>query len=119
MSERTKTPLINSKNTDLSILYVTCGQRIYAIPRRIIEKYSTELIPSDVVFAHLQSKLTKTGALLRGLRTREGLTQVEFAKKINATQSNLSNMENGRRSVGKNMAKRIEQVFGIDYRYFL
>jgi transcriptional regulator with XRE-family HTH domain len=57
--------------------------------------------------------------LLKGLRAREGLSQVEFAKKINITQANLSAMENGRRPIGKIVAKRIEKVFGTNYRYFL
>jgi plasmid maintenance system antidote protein VapI len=28
-------------------------------------------------------------------------------------------MENGRRPIGKTIAKRIEKVFGTNYRYFL
>ncbi len=67
----------------------------------------------------LEKKLTKAGALLKGLRTREGLSQIEFAKRIHVTQANLSNMENGRRPIGKNIAKRLEKVFGVDYRYFI
>src|SRR4051794_3838331 len=50
-------------------------------------------IPSKTVFAKLEKKLTKAGALLKGLRVREGLSQIVFAKKIAVTQANLSNME--------------------------
>lgn len=57
--------------------------------------------------------------MLKGVRAREGLTQAEFSQKIDVTQSNLSSMENGRRPIGKVIAKRIEKAFGTDYRYFL
>lgn len=127
MSERTKMRHINSNaKNDVSIMYVICDHKTYAIPKKVAEKYiidkeinDSDSVPADVVFAKLEKKLTKAGALLKGLRTRENLTQIEFAKKIKVTQANLSHMENGRRPIGKTIAKRIEQVFGVDYRYFL
>lgn len=51
--------------------------------------------------------------------TQTSLAEVEFANKIDVRQANLSNMENGRRPIGKNIAKRIEKIFGTNYRYFL
>ncbi|MDP3558851.1 MAG: helix-turn-helix transcriptional regulator [Legionellaceae bacterium] len=56
---------------------------------------------------------------MKGLRHREGLSQIAFAKALNITQTNLSAMENGRRSIGKALAKRIANQFNIDYRLFL
>ncbi|OGT42298.1 MAG: hypothetical protein A3F42_04750 [Gammaproteobacteria bacterium RIFCSPHIGHO2_12_FULL_37_34] len=56
------------------------------------------------IFDKLDKKYTKAGVLLKGLRLREDLSQVEFARKINVTQANLSNMEHGRRSIGKIIA---------------
>lgn len=125
MSERTKMHHTNCQN-DRGILYVTYDQKIYAIPKMIAEQYVVheassrrDSVPASLVFAALEKKLTRAGMLLKGLRTKEALTQKEFAKKINVTQSNLSHMENGRRPIGKNIAKRIEHIFGVDYRYFL
>ena len=57
--------------------------------------------------------------LLKGLRYREGLSQIDFAKKLNVSQTNLSAMENGRRAIGKELAKRIAVLFEVDYRIFL
>jgi len=71
------------------------------------------------LFEKLDKKFTKAGALLKGLRIREDLSQLEFAKKINVSQANLSKMENGKRPIGKIIAKRIEKAFGTNYRYFL
>lgn len=78
-----------------------------------------ELISADEAFKNLTDRYGKAGALLKGIRVREGLTQIEFAKLIGTSQANLSSMENGTRPIGKNKAKLIAEKFGVDYRYFL
>ncbi len=116
-----------------TVLYVIEGGKTYAIPKKVADQYVVsphqgeikrirnveETISSDKVFEQLNKRYTKAGALLKGLRTRENMTQLEFANKVNVTQANLSLMENGRRVIGKQIAKRIEKAFGIDYRFFL
>jgi transcriptional regulator with XRE-family HTH domain len=78
-----------------------------------------EIISADEAFKDLTDRYGKAGALLKGIRVREGLTQIEFAKLIGTSQANLSSMENGTRPIGKNKAKLIADQFGVDYRYFL
>lgn len=56
---------------------------------------------------------------LSGLRYREDLTQKELGDIIGIAQSNISEMENGIRPIGKNIAKRLAKFFKTDYRYFL
>jgi transcriptional regulator with XRE-family HTH domain len=85
----------------------------------VSKKLTKKAVSLHILFEELNRKYTKVGALLKGLRYRENLTQVAFAKKIRVTQANLSNMENGRRPIGKTIAKRIGKEFKIDYRYFL
>lgn len=129
MSERMKKHPI-SAHSQGSRLYVTYQQHTYAIPKTVVEKYEIEDIkpkkkkksPTEEVealFEKLEKQYSKVGVMLKGLRYREDLTQVEFAKKLNVTQANLSNMENGRRPIGKEMAKRIAKIFRTDYRLFL
>lgn len=60
-----------------------------------------------------------TALNLRGLRNREGLTQEELGNAIGVEQSNVSKMELGKRQIGIKIAKRIEEVFDIDYHLFL
>lgn len=43
---------------------------------------------------NLDEKYSQAGALLRGTRHREGLSQAVFAKKLGITQGDLSKMEN-------------------------
>lgn len=76
-------------------------------------------ISADELFKEIDQKYGKAGVLLRGLRARENLSQVEFAKRINVTQANLSKMENGARLIGKTIAMRIAKVFDVNYKYFL
>ena len=56
---------------------------------------------------------------LRAYRTREGLTQRELSAKAFIPQRHISEMENGKRVIGKEMAKRIAKVLNIDYRAIL
>ena len=64
----------------------------------------------DDLFSDLTQKSGEPGVLLKGLRYREGLSQIEFAKKLNISQNNLYAMENGRRVIGKELAKRIADI---------
>jgi transcriptional regulator with XRE-family HTH domain len=59
------------------------------------------------------------GSAIRGLRLREGLTHEQLAKLLGIRRTNLSEMENGKRPIGKNMAKRLAQVLKTDYKVFL
>src|SRR5258708_29320656 len=111
----------HSRHDRIGKVYFNYQNKSYAIPKRVAEKYvvaSTVMrskdqlpVPSEKIFADIESRFTKAGVLLKGLRGREGLTQAQFAQKIHVTQANLSNMENGRRPIGKQIAKRIEKVF--------
>ena len=76
-------------------------------------------ISADEVFKDLDEKYTRPGVALRGARGKEGLSQGELAKKLNIPQGNLSKMENGKRSIGKSMAKRLSKILNINYRVFL
>ncbi|HEM6962617.1 TPA: helix-turn-helix transcriptional regulator [Legionella pneumophila] len=78
-----------------------------------------ETVSADEAFKDLINQYGKAGALLKGIRIREELNQTDFAKLIGVTQANLSSMESGARSIGKNKAKIIAEMFDVDYRSFL
>ena len=59
------------------------------------------------------------GVCLRGARHREGLTQGQLADKIGIPQRHISEMENGKRPIGKAMARRLGKALNIGYRVFL
>lgn len=78
-----------------------------------------DLIPVDEVFKDTYKKYGKVGTLIRGCRVRDGLTQNELARKLNIRQAHISEMEHGKRVVGKNLAHKLAKVFNTDYRLFL
>uniref|UniRef100_A0A7C3SHY6 XRE family transcriptional regulator n=1 Tax=Desulfobacca acetoxidans TaxID=60893 RepID=A0A7C3SHY6_9BACT len=59
------------------------------------------------------------GDILRGARHRERLTQAQLAGKIGVKASHISEMEKGKRPIGKDMAKRLAQALHTSYRVFL
>ena len=59
------------------------------------------------------------GDAIRGLRYRECLTQKQLAEKMGISVQNLSNMEHGRRPIGKDMAKRLAKILNTDWRLLL
>jgi DNA-binding XRE family transcriptional regulator len=58
-------------------------------------------------------------AALRAYRYREGLTQKQLAEVSGIPQHHISEMENGKRPIGKERAKRLAQALNCDYRQLL
>jgi DNA-binding XRE family transcriptional regulator len=56
---------------------------------------------------------------LRGARKRENLTQQALAQIVGVNQTHISEMENRKRPIGREMAKRLAAVLNVDYRIFL
>jgi ribosome-binding protein aMBF1 (putative translation factor) len=61
----------------------------------------------------------RAGVCIRGGRGKEGLTQRQLADLTGVAQHHISEMENGKRTVGKEMAKKLSEVLNVDYRVFL
>ena len=59
------------------------------------------------------------GKALAGARYREGLTQMKLAELTGIPQRHISEMENCKRPIGKEMAKRLGKSLNISYKVFL
>jgi DNA-binding XRE family transcriptional regulator len=118
MSEHMRKHPTRGRNTTLCMHHAGI---MYRIPIEVAERYriKSDSISAERVFAEIDAKYSKPGALLRGIRAREDLTQSDMARKLKVTQSDISQMENGRRKVGRKIAQRIEKLFGTPYRSFL
>ena len=110
---------------------VIIGQERFQVPRQtakavlVLLKSAAEK-PTDTMLAEeseiirkLDNKYSQAGACLQGARVKEGLSQVELAKTLGISQTNLSKMELGKRAIGKKMAQRIAKILNVDYRIFL
>ena len=73
----------------------------------------------EEVFAEGIAKFSKGGLILRGYRYKNGITQKKLAEAIHIKAHHISEMENGKRPIGKNMAHKLAKVFDVDYRMFL
>lgn len=58
------------------------------------------------------------GHALKGLRFREGLTQKQLAEMIGVRPNYISEIENGKRSIGKDIAKRLAEALRTEYKVF-
>jgi DNA-binding XRE family transcriptional regulator len=56
---------------------------------------------------------------LRAYRNREGLTQKRLAEITGIPQHQISEMENGKRSIGKERARKLADALHCDYRQLL
>ena len=122
MSERTRKPLTNNQRN--SFITLQHNGNWYKLPRSVAERYrmantTQTTVPAESLFSDINKQYTRASALLRGLRHRENLTQIKLAKKLKVRQSDVSQMECGRRKIGREIAKRIEKQFGMNYREFL
>jgi len=59
------------------------------------------------------------GTCLRGARVKEGLSQVELSGLTGIPQRHISEMEHGKRTIGKEIARRLAKALNVDYRIFL
>jgi hypothetical protein len=59
------------------------------------------------------------GACLAGARYREGFSQRKLADLTGIPQRHISEMENGKRPIGKERAKVLAKALNTDYRVFL
>ena len=83
------------------------------IPRPVNED-GEELYTAEEVFPE-----GYPGMVLRGLRTREGITQKELAVTLGIRQHHVSEMEKGARPITLDMAKRIGKAYNISYKVLL
>jgi hypothetical protein len=60
-----------------------------------------------------------TGKALAGTRSREGMTQVQLSILTGIPQRHISEMEHGKRTIGKKNAKLFAKALNMDYRVFL
>jgi len=79
---------------------------------------TTDTIPWREAFPEYKDE-DLPGVCLRGSRYKEGLTQKQLAEMIGIPQRHISMMENGKRPIGKEMAKRLGKALNIGYKVFL
>lgn len=85
-----------------------------------LEKYGE---PDSISWEELAkdriAKYKKSGLTLRGARYREGISQKQLAQLTGISQENISRMENGKRTIGEQVAKKLSKILRIDVKLLM
>lgn len=93
--------------------HIDCDPVCKTRKTRVKRKNWRDLFKKDL------KKRSEQGLYLQGLRIRDGYTQEQLGELIGVSQNNISAMENGHRSIGKDIAQRLAKVFKVHYQRFL
>jgi ribosome-binding protein aMBF1 (putative translation factor) len=129
MSAHMKQHHIDAQKSFCVIIKLDNSKKSYYIPlshqkdlENVLAKYSEDddtPVAWEVLAKDRIEKYKKSGLVLRGMRYREGLSQKKLAEASGITQNEISNIENGRRTVGKKVAEKLAKVLNFDYRMLL
>ncbi|HQH72599.1 MAG TPA: helix-turn-helix transcriptional regulator [bacterium] len=118
MPEATKKPIINADSIIQALVPNPVRDKaleaLHALGCQIVEESIQwrDAFPSGF-FNH------EPAVLLRGARGREEMTQEQLALATGIPRRHISEMENGKRPIGKENAKKLAQALNTDYRIFL
>jgi len=86
----------------------------------LLEGYEESSIPwREAAKERINSTGGEAAYMLKSSRQMAGLTQSQLASKLKMPQGNVSQIESGKRPIGKSLAKRLSKIFNLDYRVFL
>lgn len=75
--------------------------------------------PWREVIQELRPNEPVSAGVLRGARGKAGVTQTRLSELTGIPQRHLSEMERGKRPIGKETAKKLATALSVDYRVFL
>lgn len=104
--------------------FVTVQVRVRRANVQLVQRYVESLERGDVrsysvaeVFPEYMGKGPELS--LRAYRLREGLTQKQLAELTGISQHHISELETGKRTIGKERAKKLADALHCDYRQLL
>ena len=112
------------KNSHISttIFFVVCPVSDADNIKRCLEEQNCICITDNnqeyVSETELFAERTPANMLI-GARGKESITQMQLSALTGIPRRHISDMENGRRPIGKQNAKKIGEALNIDYRLFL
>ncbi len=111
----------NALHTDAVTLSFTVPSALVAEVRDYMRQHGIteerDFIPWREAMGVENAELPAT--LLRGARYREGLTQQQLSDMTGIPKRHISEMENGKRPIGKHNARRLAAALHIDPRRLL
>lgn len=125
MSERTK-----KRHIDTTLDIITIMGKRFVAPRKTLNAIITLIssnpdvkeeltIPYDEIVADKIKKIGKGAMALKGVRSRENITQKQLAKRLGLKPVVIADIENGYQKISLNIAKQLDKLFNINYKVFL
>ncbi len=93
--------------------------RVISYVNAIEAEQESESRPWREVMQELRPNEPVTAGILRGARGKSEITQAKLSELTGIPQRHLSEMENGKRPIGKENAKKLSKALDTDYRVFL
>src|SRR4030042_644026 len=119
MQVHVKTPQIkiniegSVSNKLLKVLKEDFGDKV------VIEDDEYELAQNTDWYKKTSAKMT-SGYHMKACRMSRGLTQIQMGEALGGiSKQNISGMENGRRTIGKEVAKKLAKIFNTSVDKFL
>ena len=119
MLERTKKHPADEMVTLHLRVHRANAERIKRFITSIEAEEQSESRPWREVFAELRPDDAIPSAILRGSRVKDGRTQVQLSEMTGIPRRHISEMEHGKRPIGKETARRLAKALKCDYRVFL
>ena len=117
-----KTPHIDLRITgEIPAKILRALEEEYGDTLQVLAEDEDELLDVTTTDWYRETKKRITpGDTLRIYRENAGLTQTALGQKIGGVpRQHISNMENGKRPIGKESAKKLAAALNVDYRAFL
>lgn len=114
MSARMKKPLIKiSVGKDKFQIPYKEATAVLALVKSIDNLHFSQNKTSDIVYREIAKNRPKGAVYLRGIRTRENMSQKTLSKKTGIPMSNISKYESGSRKITTSIAKKLAKALGI------
>ncbi|MCB9026967.1 MAG: helix-turn-helix transcriptional regulator [Bdellovibrionaceae bacterium] len=106
---------------------VSIGKKEFQIPKKeaqavlaLVESIdSLSNTPSEVVFKEIAKNRPKGAVYLRGIRSREDISQKQLEKMTGIPLTNISKYESGTRKITDSVAKKFAKALGINAKRLL
>lgn len=116
MQALVKTPPVGSGP---HILVVFCPEGKYESVLEFLRANDCQVEERDSIPYNFVFPNRTPGTIMRGLRYRDSLTQDALAKLAGISRRHISEMENGKRPIGKQETRKLAAAFNTDPRMFL
>lgn len=118
--KKVKVTMGSGKNTRCFAIPASREPELIKFLSSLSKPLSVKTFSAEDVLPELGNDIQRPATMLRGARHKAHMTQDELARNLGEVrQHHLSEMENGKRPIGRDMAKRLAVVLKCDYRIFL